>query len=90
MGHFWSNFEIVPMDYYNDGVYSTFLECINMSCESFHERWEDASMHYMAVSIFRGGDKLHYFDGFAYFHQPNGLWRKSIEEGLVEICDSDG
>ena len=46
-------------------------------------------MHYMAVSIFRGGDKLHYFDGFAYHHQPNGLWRKSVEAGLGGICDSD-
>ena len=51
MGHFWSNFEIADMDFHRDGVYSTFLECINMSCGSFHERWGDASMHYIAVSI---------------------------------------
>ncbi|ODV62338.1 glycosyltransferase family 15 protein [Ascoidea rubescens DSM 1968] len=90
MCHFWSNFEIADMDFYREEAYSKFFEFIDKSGGFFYERWGDAPIHSMAVSIFLNKDKLHYFDNFGYYHPPNGQCPRSFEERLKRRCDCDG
>ncbi|KAG7823357.1 hypothetical protein KL909_003380 [Ogataea angusta] len=66
--HFWSNFEIADMDFWRSKVYEDFFNYLDASGGFFYERWGDAPVHSIAVSLFLDRDKIHFFDDIGYNH----------------------
>ncbi|KAL0576945.1 hypothetical protein V5O48_005052 [Marasmius crinis-equi] len=68
--HFWSNFEIADMDFWRSEVYQKFFEFLDSKGGFYYERWGDAPVHSLAVSLFADKDRLHFFDDIGYRHPP--------------------
>ncbi|KAH3665624.1 hypothetical protein OGAPHI_003812 [Ogataea philodendri] len=71
MCHFWSNFEVGDLDFFRSDAYEHFFNYIDRKGGIFYERWGDAPLHTVAVSLLVPYTKLHYFAGTGYFHAPN-------------------
>jgi alpha 1,2-mannosyltransferase len=50
--HFWSNFEIASLDFYRSEVYRKYFQYLDSTGGFFYERWGDAPVHSLAVSLF--------------------------------------
>ena len=66
--HFWSNFEIADMDFWRSKEYEEYFQFLDKSGGFFYERWGDAPVHSIAVSLFLSKDKLHFFKDIGYQH----------------------
>lgn len=69
--HFWTNFEIVNLNFFHSQVYSDYFNFLDKNGGFFYERWGDAPIHSIAVSLFLDKDQVHFFDDVGYFHKPN-------------------
>lgn len=81
--HFWSNFEIADMDFWRGEAYSKFFDHLDKTGGFYYERWGDAPVHSIAVSLFTRKDQIHFFDDIGYEHNPYthcprgpGKWEK--------------
>ncbi|TFK29920.1 alpha-1,2-mannosyltransferase [Coprinopsis marcescibilis] len=80
--HFWSNFEIADMDFWRGEAYSKFFEFLESTGGFYYERWGDAPVHSIAVSLFAPKDSIHYFYDIGYRHDsfqhcPSGdVWQQ--------------
>lgn len=68
--HFWSNFEIGDMDFFRDKPYSDWVEYLDQSGGFYYERWGDAPVHTLGLSLFEDKNKIHWFRDFGYTHNP--------------------
>ncbi|AMD20773.1 HDR030Wp [Eremothecium sinecaudum] len=68
--HFWSNFEIASLNFWRSPAYTDYFEFLDQKGGFFYERWGDAPVHSIAVSLFLPKDKVHFFDDIGYFHNP--------------------
>ncbi|GME82227.1 unnamed protein product [Ambrosiozyma monospora] len=66
--HFWSNFEIADMDFWRSEAYTKFFNYLDSTGGFFYERWGDAPVHSIGVSLFADRDQIHYFDDIGYNH----------------------
>ncbi|KAK9462493.1 nucleotide-diphospho-sugar transferase [Lipomyces oligophaga] len=70
MCHFWSNFEIASLDLWRDKSYMDFFDYLDKSRGFFYERWGDAPVHSLYVSIALDKDEIHWFYDVGYRHHP--------------------
>jgi len=63
---FWSNFEIADLDMYRGEAYLAFFDHLDKTGKFFYERWGDAPVHSLFVSLFLNKSELHWFGDFAY------------------------
>ncbi|QPG73060.1 hypothetical protein FOA43_000364 [Brettanomyces nanus] len=68
--HFWSNFEIADMDFYRSNAYSEWIEYMDQTGGFYYERWGDAPIHSVAVSLFADKSNIHWFRDIGYNHIP--------------------
>ncbi|EIW85168.1 glycosyltransferase family 15 protein [Coniophora puteana RWD-64-598 SS2] len=68
--HFWSNFEIANMDFWRSEAYSSYFQHLESTGGFYYERWGDAPIHSIAVSLFAGRDQVHFFKDIGYRHSP--------------------
>lgn len=68
--HFWSNFEIGKLSFWNSPAYLEYFEYLDKAGGFFYERWGDAPIHSIAVALFMDKSKVHFFDNIGYFHNP--------------------
>lgn len=91
MCHFWSNFEIVSLDFYRSDAYRAYFDFLDKSGGFFYERWGDAPVHSIAAALLLDKKELHFFDGLG-FHHPN-FFSCPIEESVRLqnkcICDPE-
>jgi len=66
--HFWSNFEIADMDFWRSEAYMKFFEFLDSRGGFYYERWGDAPVHSLAVSLFARKDQIHFFKEIGYRH----------------------
>lgn len=66
--HFWSNFEIASFKVYRNEVYEKYFEYLDRAGGFYYERWGDAPVHSIAMALFYGRDKVHFFDDIGYRH----------------------
>lgn len=66
--HFWTNFEIADLNFFRSEVYQSFFNYLDQEGGFFYERWGDAPIHSIAISLFEDRDKIHYFDDIGYTH----------------------
>lgn len=67
--HFWSNFEIADMDFWRGEAYSKFFEHLERKGGFYYERWGDAPVHSIAVSLLAPKNSIHYFYDIGYRHE---------------------
>ncbi|KAF9522712.1 glycosyltransferase family 15 protein [Crepidotus variabilis] len=67
--HFWSNFEIANMDLWRGEAYTKFFDFLDKKGGFYYERWGDAPVHSIAVSLFARRDQIHYFSDIGYKHE---------------------
>lgn len=91
MCHYWSNFEIADLDFLRSDVYQAYFDHLDRSGGFFYERWGDAPVHTLAVSLFLPADKIKHFPNVGYYHEPNqGCPRdRKLHEALRCDCDPD-
>lgn len=68
--HFWSNFEIGDLDFFRSEVYQAYFDHLEATGNFYYERWGDAPVHLIAVSLFMDKNKVHHFEDIGYFHMP--------------------
>ncbi|KAK6460710.1 glycolipid 2-alpha-mannosyltransferase [Scheffersomyces coipomensis] len=66
--HFWSNFEIANLNFWRSEAYRKYFDYLDSTGGFFYERWGDAPIHSIAVSLFAPKDQIHYFDDVGYNH----------------------
>ncbi|KAF8449883.1 glycolipid 2-alpha-mannosyltransferase-domain-containing protein [Kalaharituber pfeilii] len=68
--HFWSNFEIGDMDFFRSDLYQAYFKHLDESGGFFYERWGDAPVHSIALSLFVDKKRIHWFRDIGYEHIP--------------------
>ncbi|KAL1932123.1 hypothetical protein VTP01DRAFT_9179 [Rhizomucor pusillus] len=81
--HFWSNFEIGDLKFLRSEAYTKFFDYLDRAGGFFYERWGDAPVHSIAVSLFLDKSQVHFFEDIGYKHddfmhcpQPRELQKK--------------
>ncbi|AGO13612.1 AaceriAGL267Cp [[Ashbya] aceris (nom. inval.)] len=68
--HFWSNFEVASLNFWRSKPYREYFDHLDKAGGFFYERWGDAPVHSIAVSLFLPKDKIHFFNDIGYYHGP--------------------
>ncbi|EPY54250.1 alpha-1,2-mannosyltransferase [Schizosaccharomyces cryophilus OY26] len=68
--HFWSNFEIADLDFFRSDAYQKYFDYLDNSGGFFYERWGDAPIHSIALSLFLDKNQIYFFKDIGYEHSP--------------------
>lgn len=82
--HFWSNFEIGDMDFFRGEAYTQWFKHLDESGGFYYERWGDAPVHSIGVSLFGDKSKVHWFRDIGYFHDP---YLNCPNADNTDLCD---
>ncbi|KAJ2355530.1 hypothetical protein IWW50_005467 [Coemansia erecta] len=85
--HFWSNFEIVDLSFYRSREYEAYFNYLDRAGGFFYERWGDAPVHSIAVSMFLPKSQVHYFDDIGYYHPAMSHCPEGSKERGKCVCD---
>ncbi|KAI8880642.1 glycosyltransferase family 15 protein [Backusella circina FSU 941] len=66
--HFWSNFEIASIKFMRSEAYQSYFKFLDKAGGFFYERWGDAPVHSIAVSLMLGKNDVHWFYDIGYKH----------------------
>lgn len=66
--HFWSNFEIAKLSIYQDPIYDNFFNYLEDQGGFWKERWGDAPVHSLGLSMILDIYDVHYFRDIGYKH----------------------
>ncbi|KIY44177.1 glycosyltransferase family 15 protein [Fistulina hepatica ATCC 64428] len=65
---YWTNFEIGDLDFFRSEAYNKYFEHLDAAGGFYYERWGDAPVHGIAVSLLLDRKRIHHFADFAYEH----------------------
>ncbi|RCK67670.1 putative mannosyltransferase KTR2 [Candida viswanathii] len=68
--HFWSNFEIGNLNFFRNQSYETFFDYLSRSGGFYYERWGDAPVHTIGLSLLADKNAIHHFEDIGYYHAP--------------------
>lgn len=68
--HFWSNFEIGNLNFFRNESYETFFQYLDHTGGFYYERWGDAPVHTIGLSLLADKDSIHHFEDIGYYHAP--------------------
>ncbi|KAL7411895.1 glycosyltransferase family 15 protein, partial [Mrakia frigida] len=66
--HFWTNFEIVDMDFWRSQAYSDYFDFLDRKGGFYYERWGDAPVHSLAIALFAPKGSVKFFSEVGYQH----------------------
>ncbi|KAJ1659125.1 hypothetical protein IWQ61_001752 [Dispira simplex] len=66
--HFWTNFEVVNLGFLRSSLYEEFFQHMDKSGGIFYERWGDAPIRSVAMTMFLRKEQVHWFDDIGYVH----------------------
>lgn len=87
--HFWSNFEVGSLEFFRSEAYTQYFEYLDTSGGFFYERWGDAPVHSIAVSMLMDRSEIHHFDQIAYYHPPFYSCSVDAETRIKNRCTCD-
>ncbi|XBW35043.1 hypothetical protein QEN19_000607 [Hanseniaspora menglaensis] len=67
--HFWTNFEIISLDWVRSDAYNKFMTYFDETAGFYHERWGDAPLRTLAVIEMLDINEVQWMD-IGYFHGP--------------------
>lgn len=68
--HFWSNFEIANLNFFRSEQYQRYFEYLDKAGGFFYERWGDAPVHTIGLSMMLNKTQIHHFSDIGYRHEP--------------------
>lgn len=68
--HFWSNFEIGNLDFFRSEQYEAYFNHLDKAGGFYYERWGDAPVHTIGLSLLLDKNEIHHFDDIGYYHLP--------------------
>ncbi|EEB07956.1 mannosyltransferase complex subunit [Schizosaccharomyces japonicus yFS275] len=68
MCHFWSNFEIARVDFFQSQAYMDYINTLEEAGGFWAERWGDAPVHSLAAGLLLSKSQVHYFRDLGYQH----------------------
>ncbi|KAI5955922.1 KTR2 [Candida jiufengensis] len=68
--HFWSNFEIGNLNFFRSIEYETFFKFLSEAGGFHYERWGDAPVHSIGLSLLADKKAIHHFEDIGYYHAP--------------------
>ncbi|EPX74114.1 alpha-1,2-mannosyltransferase [Schizosaccharomyces octosporus yFS286] len=83
--HFWSNFEIARVDFWESDAYTKYFDHLDKSNGFFYERWGDAPVHSIAAALFTDRDSIHFFNEIGYWHPFSG--HCPLDEPTLAKCE---
>ena len=66
--HFWTNFEIGDLNFFRSDEYIKFFEFLDSKGGFYYERWGDALVHSIALSLLLKSVEIIHFDRIGYKH----------------------
>ncbi|KAG0302118.1 alpha 1,2-mannosyltransferase 2.4.1 [Dissophora globulifera] len=85
--HFWSNFEIVDLNFFRSKAYMDFFSLLDEAGGFFYERWGDAPVHSIAAALMLDRKEIHFFNEIGYRH---GMYEHCPESPALQLkcaCD---
>lgn len=86
--HFWTNFEIISLDWIQSYEYNSFMEYIDKTAGFYLERWGDAPLRTLAVVETLSIDEVQWFD-IGYYHNPFSSCPGSLHARKLRKCTCD-
>lgn len=68
--HFWSNFEIGNLEFFRGEAYGKYFDYLDRYGGFYYERWGDAPVHTIGISLLMDRDQIHHFEDIGYYHLP--------------------
>lgn len=68
--HFWSNFEIGRLSFFQSKEYTEYFNHLDKSGGFFYERWGDAPVHSIGLGLLTDKSRIHFFKDIGYNHIP--------------------
>ncbi|CAI4037433.1 hypothetical protein SMKI_02G3080 [Saccharomyces mikatae IFO 1815] len=68
--HFWTNFEIVDLDFLRSEPYEQYMQYLEEKKGFYYERWGDAPVRSLALALFADKSRIHWFRDIGYSHFP--------------------
>lgn len=68
--HFWSNFEIGNLNFFRGEAYELYFKFLDQAGGFYYERWGDAPVHSIALSLLLDKDEIYHFEDIGYYHAP--------------------
>lgn len=87
--HFWSNFEIAKLSIYQDPIYDNYFNYLEDQGGFWKERWGDAPVHSLGLSMILDIDDVHYFRDIGYRHDTLQHCPKNHPNQLPYISNND-
>lgn len=84
--HFWSNFEIGDLNFFRSDRYRRFFEFLDSKGGFYYERWGDAPVHSIGVSLLLDRDEIIHFDELGYTHAPFSTCPHAYYMRLQQRC----
>lgn len=70
MCHFWSNFEIGNLNFFRGEAYEAYFKHLDEAGGFYYERWGDAPVHSIGLSLLADKNSIHHFEDIGYYHVP--------------------
>lgn len=87
--HFWSNFEIGDLNFFRSDEYRRFFDFLDSKGGFYYERWGDAPVHSIGVSLLLNRDEIIHFDELGYSHAPFTTCPTAHYLRLQQKCQCD-
>ncbi|EJS41930.1 ktr5p [Saccharomyces arboricola H-6] len=88
--HFWSNFEIARLNVFDNEIYNSFFQYLEESGGFWKERWGDAPVHSIGLSLTLDLDDVHYFRDIGYRHSTiQHCPRNAVESDVFSYVTED-
>lgn len=68
--HFWSNFEVADLEVFRNENYQSFFDYLDSTGGFYYERWGDAPVHTIGISLFQQPKDIWWFEDIGYYHSP--------------------
>lgn len=88
--HFWSNFEIVALDFYRSPAYQSYVRHLDAAGGFFYERWGDAPIHSIAASLLLPRRSIFWFEDIGYRHSKTQLCPLGFDMAYNCYCSQVG
>lgn len=84
--HFWSNFEIGNLDFFRSEAYEAYFDYLDKAGGFYYERWGDAPVHTIGLSLLLDKNEIHHFDDIGYYHPPYMACPASVDIRASKRC----
>lgn len=87
--HFWSNFEVADFLVFRSDNYQKFFDFLDSTGGFYYERWGDAPVHTIGISMFQKPQDIWWFHDIGYYHLPYTQCPTDVTTHTNNRCSCD-